>query len=148
MPWYRFFQNREKAKQYAALPVRKGADGAWEVCLVTSRGTGRWLIPKGWPKKKLSPHETAAAEALEEAGLVGEIAQFAIGKYNNSKRLHFLASVRCKIEVYPLLVKNELGTWREDSERERRWFSPEEAAEAVAEKKLARIIRKYCASRK
>ena len=35
--------------QYAALPYRRRADGIVEVMLVTSRDTGRWVIPKGWP---------------------------------------------------------------------------------------------------
>ena len=40
--------------QYAALPWRDGSAGR-EVLLVTSRDTGRWVVPKGWPKKRLEP---------------------------------------------------------------------------------------------
>ncbi len=60
-------------KQYAALPVRVAADGQIEVMLITSRGTKRWIIPKGWPMKKRTPAEAAVTEAFEEAGLKGEI---------------------------------------------------------------------------
>jgi 8-oxo-dGTP pyrophosphatase MutT (NUDIX family) len=43
--------------------------------LLTSRETGRWVIPKGWPSKGLKPREVAASEAYEEAGLVGSIGE-------------------------------------------------------------------------
>ena len=32
------------------------------------------MIPKGWPVPGLEPHESAAREAFEEAGLVGSAA--------------------------------------------------------------------------
>jgi 8-oxo-dGTP pyrophosphatase MutT (NUDIX family) len=41
------------------------ADFGVEVMLVTSRDTGRWVIPKGWPKGRKAPHASAAREALE-----------------------------------------------------------------------------------
>ena len=41
--------------------------------LVTSRETGRWVIPKGWAIKGLKPADVAEREAYEEAGLVGHI---------------------------------------------------------------------------
>lgn len=54
--------------QYAALPYIR-LDGDIRVCLITSRGTKRWIIPKGWPKPPFEPYEQAAREAEEEAGL-------------------------------------------------------------------------------
>ena len=41
-------------KQVGALPVRKTRKGALEVLLVSSRDTGRWVIPKGWPAKRMT----------------------------------------------------------------------------------------------
>jgi ADP-ribose pyrophosphatase YjhB (NUDIX family) len=38
------------------------------VLLVTSRETGRWIIPKGGPIKGFKPAKTAAREAYEDAG--------------------------------------------------------------------------------
>lgn len=41
---------RPPRQPYAALCYRlKGKTGALEVLLLTSRDTGRWVIPKGWP---------------------------------------------------------------------------------------------------
>ena len=61
--------------QYGVIPVREAADGRVEVLLITSRETRRWVVPKGWPIKGLKPHASAAREAFEEAGLIGETAR-------------------------------------------------------------------------
>jgi 8-oxo-dGTP pyrophosphatase MutT (NUDIX family) len=59
--------------QYAALPFRRRAGAGTEVMLVTSRRTRRWIIPRGWPMRRRTPHAAAAREALEEAGVVGRV---------------------------------------------------------------------------
>jgi len=125
--------------QYAALPyVQLG--GELQVCLITSRGTKRWIIPKGWPKPPLRPHEQAAREAQEEAGLVGDIASDPIGSYSYRKRLHFLAFVTCRVAVYPLLVRAQYGHWPEQAERELVWTPVAEAARLVKEPDLGRLL--------
>jgi 8-oxo-dGTP pyrophosphatase MutT (NUDIX family) len=73
-------------QQVAALPVVVGDDGIARVLLLTSRKTKRWVIPKGWPMKGLKPHEAAAQEAFEEAGLSGKIGKKRIGRYTYFKR--------------------------------------------------------------
>jgi uncharacterized protein Yka (UPF0111/DUF47 family) len=45
------------------------------------------------------------------------------------------------VDVYPLAVTQELTSWKESHERERRWFSLPEAADAVEEPDLADLIR-------
>jgi len=59
-------------RQFAALPVTE-RDGETLVLLVTSRDTGRWVLPKGWAERGLTGSELAAKEAFEEAGVVGEV---------------------------------------------------------------------------
>ena len=125
--------------QYAALPYVM-LDGDLSVCLITSRGTGRWVIPKGWPKPKLRPYELAAREAEEEAGLVGEIAADPIGSYTYRKRLHFFASADCRVVVYPLLVTAQYGHWPEQAERKLIWVPAPKAAGMVREPELARLL--------
>jgi 8-oxo-dGTP pyrophosphatase MutT (NUDIX family) len=71
--------------QYAALPVALEEGGEPRVMLVTTRGTGRWIIPKGHPEPRLKPHELAAKEAFEEAGVVGRVRPEAIGRYRIGK---------------------------------------------------------------
>ena len=72
--------------QYAALPYRM-REAVLEVLLITSRETGLWIIPKGWPHKGLSPHAVAVREAYEEAGLRGKIKGRALGAYRYEKCL-------------------------------------------------------------
>jgi 8-oxo-dGTP pyrophosphatase MutT (NUDIX family) len=128
--------------QYAALPYRKRADGRVEVMLVTSRGTRRWVIPKGWPMKGRKPHAAAAREALEEAGLVGQVGKEPIGSYSYDKRLKGGMAIPCRVDVFPFAVKSQRKRWPEKGERSAKWFSPEEAAEAVEENELRDIFRK------
>lgn len=127
--------------QFGALPIAREPDGTLGVMLVTSRETKRWIIPKGWPIPGLEPHEVAAREAYEEAGLVGEIGQDPLGSYTYEKRLKRRGSVTCVVEVFPLEVRERLPRWPEMKERETRWFGIEEAASAVTEEALSAILR-------
>lgn len=132
--------------QYAALPFRDNG-GTLEIALITSRGSGRWIIPKGWPEPDMAPFAVAAQEALEEAGLEGDVGESAIGALNYRKRLHLLASASCRIDVFPLRVTTEHTSWQECTQRKRAWFRPAAAARAVEEKDLARLIRNFASSR-
>lgn len=127
--------------QYAALPYRRRADGAIEVMLVTSRDTGRWIIPKGWPVHGLLPHDAAAREAMEEAGLVGRIGEQSIGSYKYEKRLADGSAVRCIVETFAFEVEEQLMSWPEQDQRRTEWFALEDAANAVQEPELNAMIR-------
>ena len=71
--------------QVAALPWRPSSRGI-EIMLVTSRGTGRWVLPKGWPEKAETLSQAAEREAGEEAGITGGIARQPIGSSNTMSR--------------------------------------------------------------
>jgi 8-oxo-dGTP pyrophosphatase MutT (NUDIX family) len=129
-------------RQYGALPYKVSAEEGIRVMLVTSRETKRWIIPKGWPGKFRKPHSAAKREAFEEAGVRGEIGKRSIGSFVYDKRLKSQATVPCKVEVFPLKVREQAETWPERDEREGRWFSPDEAARIVQEEELREIIRK------
>ena len=131
----------ENASQVAALPYRVG-DGL-EILLITSRETRRWILPKGWPMKGRAPHEAAAQEALEEAGVVGEIGDEAVGVYSYEKGLKGGESVTCEVAVFPLRVTRQLDSWNEQHQRDLQWFEPETAAAQVAEPELADLIRDF-----
>ena len=85
-------------RQHAALPYVV-CNGEVEVLLITSRDTQRWVIPKGWPKKKMTAYELAALEAYEEAGLQGEIDEVALGDYHYNKRLKGDEETLVRVEV-------------------------------------------------
>jgi 8-oxo-dGTP pyrophosphatase MutT (NUDIX family) len=126
--------------QVAALPLLVGDDGVARVLLLTSRETRRWVIPKGWPMKGRKPHEAAAQEALEEAGVSGRAWKQPVGAYSYFKRRerHF---DMCQVDVYLLRVEKQLKTWAEKDQREACWFTLEEAAGLVQEPGLAALLR-------
>lgn len=134
-------------EQYGALCWRL-RQGALEVLLVTSRDTGRWVIPKGWPIKGLSPEASAAREAFEEAGAEGKPCPTCLGLYSYDKGLiragdnvaPMRIAVPCVVAVYGLKVKTLLPTWPEMHQRRRKWFNPRKAAQKVAEPELRALL--------
>jgi len=127
------------SRQVAALPVRRAADGRCEVMLITSRETRRWVIPKGWPWVGQSDARTASGEAWEEAGIEGVIQTESVGSFTYQKRKR-LRSVEVSVDVFLLEVTREADDWPEREERQRVWFSPEQAAAIVDEPELGALI--------
>jgi 8-oxo-dGTP pyrophosphatase MutT (NUDIX family) len=125
-------------RQVAALPFRYVA-GSLEVLIITSRETGRFIIPKGWPMKGRADPEAAAIEAREEAGLVGKVRRKPIDKYSYWKRLADRFQF-VKVDVYPLEVTRQLETWPEKQSRQMAWLSPDKAAMLVDEPQLITLI--------
>jgi 8-oxo-dGTP pyrophosphatase MutT (NUDIX family) len=125
-------------KQVAALPVRR-INGSTEVLLVTSRETGRWIIPKGWRLKGLTWRQSAAQEAMEEAGVKGKVKQRAIGRFRYVKREKATDRI-IDVTVFLLSVRKECKRWREAGQRRRAWFAPETAALQVQEPELSLLI--------
>jgi 8-oxo-dGTP pyrophosphatase MutT (NUDIX family) len=128
----------EPGRQYAALPYRDRH--GLEILLLTSRETRRWVIPKGWPMKGLSPHGAAACEAIEEAGVFGRVSKKSIGEFQYIKRLKNGAPLQCTVGVFPLKVAKQLTHWPEQKERTAHWFAPAEACELVEEPDLGALI--------
>ena len=131
---------KQNRRQCAALPLT-GAGLALRVVLVTSRDTRRWVLPKGWLEPGEAPHQAAAREAFEEAGLVGEPEREPIGAYLYRKRLARGAVLETQVEVFAFRVARLLRAWPERAERSRRQFTPEAAAALVQEPDLAALLR-------
>src|SRR4051812_42483660 len=128
----------QELSQIAAAPLRE-RDGALEICLVTTRETGRWTIPKGWPMKGKRDRDAAAIEARQEAGVAGSVRKRAIGNYVYWKRLQSnFALVRVK--VFRLDVTATLEDFPERGQRSIRWFDLREAAHLVEEPGLASLL--------
>ncbi len=93
------------------------------------------------------PHEVAAQEALEEAGLLGAIVgKRPIGSYHYEKKLSRDHSALCEVMVFLFLVERQLENWPEKAERETRWFEPSDAYALVDEGGLAEILRRTIGS--
>jgi 8-oxo-dGTP pyrophosphatase MutT (NUDIX family) len=129
-------------RQVAALPYVRQKDGL-RVLLVTSRETGRLVLPKGWPEKGMKDAAAAELEAFEEAGVKGSVARAPIGSYTYTKIIGPGFALACTVDVYPLAVRKHLRDWPEKSQRERLWLSRGEAALRVAEPALAEILRRF-----
>jgi predicted phosphate transport protein (TIGR00153 family) len=125
------------------LPYRKSGpalDAPFEVMLITSRGTGRWVIPKGNTSRNLSDHAAAEREATEEAGVVGAICPVPIGTYSYRKVLSSGASRLTQVAVFPLAVTSTLDDWKEAGQRTRQWFNLAQAAALVDEDELRDML--------
>ena len=118
-------------------------DAPVRILLVTSRESGRWVIPKGNPPSGMTPHTAAAIEAKEEAGVIGLVCPMPLGSYRYRKKRRNGASLMIDVDVFPLAVNTELPAWKEQDERQRRWFSLAEAAAAVEEDDLRDLIRSF-----
>ncbi|MFB2549575.1 NUDIX hydrolase [Ensifer soli] len=132
--------------QYGALcyRVRKKGSGA-EALLITSRDTGRWVIPKGWPMDGKLAYQAAEREAYEEAGVKGEIGREPIGVYTYRKGMDFGVTINCKVQVYPLVVEDIAKNFPEKDMRRSEWMSFAEAAKRVEEPLLKTLILSFAA---
>lgn len=132
---------RAIAEQSAVLAWRRRKRGL-RILLVTSLETRRWVLPKGNVEDGLTPRESALREAFEEAGIEGDAAGREIGAYLYRKDDSKGGGLR-RVAVFPMQVSRVLDDWPEKDRRRREWMSPEDAAAAVAEKKLAKIIARF-----
>ncbi len=120
--------------QSAVIPYRLRC-GKIQVLLIRSRRDKRWVVPKGIVEPGLSPQASAAKEALEEAGIEGDVDPRSMGVYEYEKW-----GGTCRATVYAMAVTVEHATWPEDFRR-REWVSVEIAAERVGEAALKAMIR-------
>ncbi|MGV8936392.1 MAG: NUDIX hydrolase [Allorhizobium sp.] len=128
---------RPPRQQYAALCYRqRKKQEQVEVLLVTSRDTGRWIIPKGWPMPGKKSHTVAEREANEEAGVRGKAEREPFGFYSYQKGMDGGLKINCRVQVHILEVKEMMKDFREKGTRRVEWVSCEEAAARVQEPEL------------
>ncbi|XP_074558040.1 nudix hydrolase 16, mitochondrial-like [Curcuma longa] len=102
-----------------------------EVLMINSPSGPGLLFPKGGWENDETVEEAAVREALEEAGVKGDIVSF-LGDYLfKSKTLQdeFSPEGLCKAAVFALQVREELESWPEQSTRYRSWVTLPEAVE-------------------
>ena len=135
----KIFSARSSALQISALPCRI-KNGTLEVCLITSRGGGRWIAPKGWPETDLSHVEVAEQEAWEEAGLTGSVHPDKYASYAATKELEPGTAIPLCIDVYLLIDPKQSEDFPELGQRKIKWLSIDKATELVAESGLRNIL--------
>lgn len=127
--------------QSAVIPYRL-RDGGLEVLVISSRKGKRWVVPKGIKEPELSFVESAAREALEEAGVRGKVGTTPLGAYDYEK----WGGV-CSVEVYPMEVDEvvEDALW-EERHRARKWVSAAEAQALLEHPTLRDMIARLARS--
>ncbi len=121
-------------RQSAVVPCRDRGDGP-EVLLITSRKGTRWVLPKGVVEPGMTPADSAAKEAEEEAGIQGPVDPTPLGTYRYDKW-----DGTCTVEVFLMWVARELSHWPEAGTRQREWMTPKEARNRVREEGLKAIL--------
>lgn len=125
--------------QVAAIPVR-WTDGKPEILLITTRGQGRWIVPKGWALLDCLATECAAREAFEEGGVTGQVEPYSLGVFEYWKKSK-QGKLFFEVTAYAMHVEHVLADWPERGVRKRAWFAPDVAARLSGNESLADIIR-------
>jgi len=124
------------AHQCAAVCCRTGPRGTLQVLLITSKDTGRWVIPKGNIDEGEKPYLGALREAYEEAGVWGKVRKRALGYYSYVKD----GAKRLTVSVHLLKVKTEADSFPEAKHRRKLWVHPWDAADLVSEPELKALF--------
>jgi 8-oxo-dGTP pyrophosphatase MutT (NUDIX family) len=134
---------RPERLQFAALCYRGHGDRT-QILLITSRDTGRWVLPKGWQIKGLDSAGSAMREAWEEAGVrAGRASKSPLGEFVYGKTLPGDWSIPVRTLVYAVEVAELLDDYPEVTQRRRVWVNPEEAADMVNEPGLKDLLRDF-----
>lgn len=126
-------------RQAGAIPYTL-VDGQPVFLIITSRGTGRWIFPKGSPIDGLTPWQAAAREAFEEAGVEGDVEMESLGTYRTVKRNGLSRSV-IEVELYPLRVFKQLDEWPEKGQRHRHWVTLPDARRLLSDPQLTELTK-------
>ena len=101
--------------QAAAIAV-KGK----RICIVTTDGGHKWVIPKGNLEGNF--RDTASMEAWEEAGVRGKVSRRALATFTYRK-----SGKKYRVKVYCLRASSVSSDWPERKARKRKWLDPKEA---------------------
>lgn len=118
---------RKPRIQSGVVPYRYTADGKIEICMIRTKHASNWGLPKGGKEPDLSLIDSALKEAMEEAGLRGvpgkKIAkqEYVKGSTGRSQ----------KVTWFLFEVRQEMDSYLEVHQRERRWFSAKDALKKI-----------------
>ncbi|SHL96253.1 NUDIX hydrolase [Roseibium suaedae] len=114
-----------------------------EVLMVTSRGTGRWILPKGWPIMSRKGHKTAEIEAYEEAGVRGKASKKPFATFQSHKGFKGGFAVPTDVLVYLVEVNGETQDYPELGQRKLKWLPVEEAMRIASEPGIMRVLSRF-----
>jgi len=126
-------RQRNHSSRPPAIPYRC-RNGKPEFCLITSIRRGNWDFPRGSSTRCETPAEAALKEALEEAGLHGEIEGKPLGHMNTR------SGTRPFRTVFLMRVDQADDDWLEAKVRKRRWSRTDEARELIERAELREML--------
>ena len=106
------------------------------ICVVSSRGGKRWVVPKGCLEPGKTAAEIALQEAWEEAGLVGVLQQDPLGTY-----LYEKSGFTCHVTIFLMSVTDMAERWPEREMRQRCWLDTTQALQRIDDAGLRELIR-------
>lgn len=121
--------------QSAVIPYRISKKGI-EILLITSLKKGNWIVPKGYVEFNLTPFESAKKEAYEEAGVLGSNETIEVGVFKQNRSIG-----NCMIKVFSMEVYDVLDDYPEKKDRQRKWFSIEDARKVIAIPEISEMIK-------
>jgi len=108
-------------RQVGVIPYARVGDQITYL-LITSRGTGKWIFPKGNLPDAADPREFAEVEAREEAGVAGRVGDEPLGTYRDWKSRKG-GKVAIEVTLFPMLVEAQFPEWQEARQRYRHWVT-------------------------
>jgi 8-oxo-dGTP pyrophosphatase MutT (NUDIX family) len=127
-------------QQSGVIPYRVHNENI-EILLITTRDRQNWVIPKGGICKGMSPPASAAKEAWEEAGIIGQVDINKLGAYKYRKRGKIY-----QVHMYLLLVDMLSEEYPEAGQRQREWLDISIAIQLVKQNSLKRILKVFLQS--
>ena len=128
-------KKKRRFAQSAVIPFLEQGPDRLRIVLITNRSRKRWVIPKGLIESNMTGSESAAKEALEEAGIEGQVSELPVCHYQFKK----WGGV-CEVDVYLMRVTRVYDQWPEDFLRNRKWLDPQVAREKLREKELQEAL--------
>ena len=143
-----------ECEQVAAVCYRERR-GDIEFLLVQTRGSGRWIFPKGSAEPGLTHAQAAAIEAFEEAGVHGRIEEASfvhyVGRRPGDRRNAGKFTAKA-LTVSAHLCEVLRLTKPKEANRNRTWFSVEETSQRLRDgrknddgEELARVVHRAAA---
>ena len=123
--------------QAAVIPVRKDEEGKIEVLLIRRNGKAKWGLPKGIIESDQTPMDAAHAEALEEAGVSGQLSAAPVSRYTFRKKGQI-----CHVSVFLMWVSEVTPCYHEQDIRERRWFALQKLSDLPIRRRVRPVLDK------
>lgn len=123
--------------QSGVIPYRQ-KNGKIEILLITTRDRQGWVIPKGGIVNGMSPPASAAKEAWEEAGVIGQVDVNELGTYEYRKQGKIY-----RVKMYLLPVEMVSDIYPEASKRYRQWLDATQAIKIIKRDALKRILKSF-----